>query len=210
MRTFTLPSLALAVVSSLLMSGCSGASFKLKEPPGGFAVVQEWTGHYWAKAGDDVGLKIASYDNVKGGTLEYWSYDLAEKLGDRGYKLTNQSGVKSKNGVAGLRLDFDYSSPAGEEKFYTAVLFVSDDYRIVVQLAGDKDLRSAHEADLNEALTTLKVKGCKLTKDTCKGPVPASMVGKLATGGIKPGTDVADATANAVGTQPAGEALPEG
>lgn len=168
--------------SSLASMGCSGP-FKMKDPPTDFAEVEAWDGFLRMKAGDDVGLNIRSFDNVEGGTLAYWSEDMVEKLGRRGYILAKQSAVESRNGVVGTRFDFDYASPtSGEAKFYTAILFVSDEWRIVVQLAGDAELRSKYEASTKEVLELMKVRGCKITEKTCDGPQPSNFVGKLATG----------------------------
>ena len=65
--------------------------------------------------------------------------DLVNKLGKRGYVLTGQSAVETKNGREGTRFDFDYTIPGTDEpKFYSVSLFVTDKYKFVVQVAGDK------------------------------------------------------------------------
>ncbi len=175
--------LSATMSTSLLAStGCSGP-FKMKDPPTDFAEVEAWDGFLRMKAGDDVGLNVRSFDNVDGGTLAYWSEDMVEKLGRRGYILTKQSAVESRNGVVGTRFDFDYASPTtGEAKFYTAILFVSDQWRIVVQLAGDAEPRGNYAASTKVVLEPTKAHICKVTEKTCDGPQPANFVGKLATG----------------------------
>jgi hypothetical protein len=157
--------------------GCP--SFKLSEPPSGFAEVSSNTGdnaYLRAKARDNVGLHVVSFGNVKGGDLPYWCGDLVEKLGRRSYSLDKQTPVESANGVAGTRFDFRYT-PHGEEheKFFTAVLFVSDEYRVVVQMAGDTELGSQHESELGELIDQIKIGGCKPGSDTCKGPQPEAL-----------------------------------
>ncbi|HLT35326.1 MAG TPA: hypothetical protein VK034_03550, partial [Enhygromyxa sp.] len=120
----------LSTVFLLAASGC--ASFKLKNPPPGFIEVSssDWRGdaELRMKAPDNVGLNITSFENHRGGTLPLWSTDMVKKLAGRGYTLERQTAVKSRNGVDGTRFDFSYT-PRGddnaEEKFYTAVLFVT-------------------------------------------------------------------------------------
>ena len=76
-----------AALLPLLATGCR-KTFKL-EPPAGFAEVDR---HYYGahmKANNNVGLKVNVFSNVKGGTLAFWSRDLVEKLGQRGYTLVH-------------------------------------------------------------------------------------------------------------------------
>ena len=170
---------ALTVVTLLALLpasfGCSGA-FKLKEPPQGYAVVNDGYSHLRAKARDNVGLNIASFYNVEGGTLDYWGSEMVEKLGKRGYTLTAQKPVTSRNKVAGTQFDFRYT-PAGDEteKFYTAILFVSDERRVVVQFAGDASLAHEHRAEADAIVGLLKIRGCKATTDVCDGPQPPTL-----------------------------------
>ncbi|NJO85039.1 MAG: hypothetical protein HC828_21335 [Blastochloris sp.] len=88
------------------------------------------------KAPDNVGLNITTFYNSRGGTLALWAEDMIKKLGERGYVLQRQSAVKSANGREGTRFDFSYEPPGSDDglKFYTAVLFVTDDWQVVVQL----------------------------------------------------------------------------
>jgi hypothetical protein len=167
--------------------GCSGA-FKLKDPPMGYAVVNEGNSYLRAKARDNVGLNIASFYNVEGGTLDYWGGELVEKLERRGYQLNKQKAVSSKNGVAGTRFDFRYT-PAGDEteKFYTAILFVSDERRVVVQFAGDSSKASEHHSDADAIPELIKIRGCKVRTDVCDGPQPPSMTGGTAVASNEPG-----------------------
>lgn len=174
-RLPTLACLGGAFLLSTLATGC--ASFKLKDPPPGFIQVSEssWSGdaELRMKAPDNVGLNITTFENRVGGTLELWADDLVKKFAQRGYTLTKQSAVESANGVVGTRFDFRYT-PAGSSmsKFYTAVLFVTDEWRVVVQLAGEAKLAKDHEQDLDGILGQIKIRGCKAGERTCKGPQP--------------------------------------
>lgn len=147
------------------------ATHKL-EPPTGYAEVDHDDYATNMIAPDHVGLNVRVWDNVKGGSLAFWGEDMVTKLAKRGYTLRHQGAVKSKNGVAGTRFDFDYTAPDGVEKFYSAVLFTSDDYRVVLQLAGDAELASKHRANLDQIAGQTKVRGCKLVKSLCKSPQP--------------------------------------
>ncbi|MGH1341350.1 MAG: hypothetical protein ACRBN8_07365 [Nannocystales bacterium] len=147
------------------------ATHKL-EPPQGFAQVDQSDYATTMIAPDHVGLNVRVWSNVKGGSLGFWSEDMVNKLGERGYTLTRQSAVKSKNGVAGTRFDFDYTAPDGVEKFYSAVLFTSDEYRVVLQLAGDADLSARYLAQLDGIAGKTKVRGCKLIDSLCKSAQP--------------------------------------
>ncbi|PRQ08352.1 hypothetical protein [Enhygromyxa salina] len=126
------------------------------------------------KAPDNVGLNITTFSNRRGGTLAIWADDMITKLSARGYLLQRQEPVKSRNGVPGTRFDFSYT-PAGadgEEKFYTAVLFVTDAWQVVVQLAGNDELAAAHGEDLERILADIKIRGCKVGSKVCKSGQP--------------------------------------
>lgn len=147
------------------------ATHKL-EPPQGFAQVDQSDYATTMIAPDHVGLNVRVWANVKGGSLGFWSEDMVNKLGTRGYSLTGQSAVKSKNGVAGTRFDFDYTAPDGVEKFYSAVLFTSDKYRVVLQVAGNAELGARYLAQLDGIAAETKVRGCKLINSLCKSAQP--------------------------------------
>jgi hypothetical protein len=157
----------------VLLCGCN--SFRLK-PPEGFAEVDKDDYGARMKAGDDVGLNLRVFDNVRGGTLVFWSEDLVKKLGKRGYQLVGQSEVKSKNGVAGTRFDFAYTPPGSDaKKFYTAMLFVSDENVVIVQLAGDDAKRATYSARATEIASATAVRGCKSWTKVCHGPQPGKL-----------------------------------
>ncbi len=178
MSKFSLLSLAPLVLA--LTSGC--ASFKLEDPPPGFIEVSasDWDGdgELRMKAPDNVGLNITSFENSRGGTLPLWSTDMVKKLAARGYTLESQTAVKSRNGVEGTRFEFSYT-PRGaddaQEKFYTAVLFVTDDWQVVVQMAGNAELEADHAGDVDEILEEIKIRGCKVGSKVCKAGQPPSL-----------------------------------
>jgi hypothetical protein len=160
-----------------LSSGCA-SSFKLKDPPPGFIEVSssKWDGdaELRMKAPDNVGLNITTFSNNRGGTLPLWSEDMIKKFADRGYALQGQQAVKSGNGVEGTRFDFLHEPPGSDDgvKFYTAVLFVTDDWIVVVQIAGKSELSAAHTEDLAGILAKIKIRGCKLRSKVCKAGQP--------------------------------------
>ncbi|MEZ4430059.1 MAG: hypothetical protein R3A51_20460 [Nannocystaceae bacterium] len=161
---------AVALAGLMGLGAC--APFKL-EPPPGFAEVQDYERNTRMKAGDNVGLSVRVFDNVRGGTLAYWAEDLVTKLGARGYQLTAQKLVKSKNGEPGTRFDFDYQAPGEDiKKFYSAVLFVTDRYRIVLQVAGDAEHNGRYLSRIDGIVAELKVGGCKLGSKICGGAQP--------------------------------------
>lgn len=163
-------------VGLLAASGC--ASFKLKDPPPGFIEVSSdaygGEAELRMKAPDNVGLNITTFSNRRGGTLAIWAQDMITKLSARGYELQRQEPVKSGNGREGTRFDFSYTPPGadGEEKFYTAVLFVTDAWQVVVQLAGKSELSSVHGEDLDRILDHIKIRGCKVGSKVCKSGQP--------------------------------------
>jgi hypothetical protein len=160
-----------------LSSGCA-SSFKLKDAPPGFIEVSssKWDGdaELRMKAPDNVGLNITSFANYRGGTLPLWAEDMIKKFADRGYVLQGQEAVKSGNGVEGTRFDFLHQPPGSDDgpKFYTAVLFVTDEWIVVVQIAGKSELASQHGEDLAGILAKIKVRGCKLKTKVCKAGQP--------------------------------------
>jgi hypothetical protein len=165
------------VFTSVLFAALTGCNAYRLEPPKGFAEVDQDRSGTRMKAGDDVGLNLRVFPNVDGGTLQFWGEDLVRKLGNRGYVLVAQSAAKSKNRVAGTRFDFTYAVPGTEteKKFYSVVLFVTDEHVFALQLAGDDTLRARHLASFDTIASATKVRGCKSWKDTCHGPQPGTL-----------------------------------
>lgn len=149
--------MALLAVATL---GC--ADIRLSEPPTNFVLVTETAGHKHFKSHGSLGLHIVRFPNPEGGSLAFWTDELREKLGKRGYELTNTVEVESANGVPGLQLDFAVDlklpdDPAGAQRyFYSAALFVTRDLRVVVQLAGEHDEAKAR-AQLPEVYGKLRI-----------------------------------------------------
>ncbi len=199
-----LPLFALSTLALALASGC--ASFKLEDPPTGFIEVSssDWGGdaELRMKAPDNVGLNITTFENSRGGTLPLWSIDMVKKLAARGYTLENQTPVKSRNGVEGTRFDFSYT-PRGDEdageKFYTAVLFVTDEWQVVVQMAGNEALEADHAGDIDKILSEIKVSGCKVGSKVCKAGQPPNLMAAGSPNAVKPN-----------GPGPAGDEQPAG
>lgn len=165
--------LGLTIAPALLALAAGCNAYRL-EPPAGFAQVYAGDDGAHMKANNNVGLRINVFDNVEGGTLTFWSRDMVEKLGRRGYQLVDQKPAESKNGVVGTRFDFSYT-PVGDvepPRFYTAVLFVSDEHIVVLQLAGLETYKPQYAAQIDGILDDLKVRGCKLKTKACKGPQP--------------------------------------
>lgn len=163
----------LGVCAAATLPGC--AAYKL-EPPPGFVLVSGSTYETKLKAQDNVGINVQRFANYKGGTLAYWASDLVNKLGKRGYVLTGQSAVETKNGREGTRFDFDYTIPGTDEpKFYSVSLFVTDKYKFVVQVAGDKQFGATYSARHGEILGELVIRGCKPGSKICGGPQPGKL-----------------------------------
>lgn len=164
------------LLAALVLGGCSRPL--RYEAPTGFAVAEhDWrSAHY--KASDNVGLKLLVFDNVEGGTLEYWGQDLTNKLRARGYSLEDQSPLRSPNKVAGTRFDFGLDHPDGQTppQFLVVNLYVTDDYRYVAQIAGDEALFSRYDGRVERLLEGLRPRGCRARSEICRGPQPARML----------------------------------
>ena len=92
------------VLGAFSLAGC-GSPLRYHAPRGFAEAAHDWrSAHY--KASDNVGLKLLVFDNVEGGTLDYWGEDLVRKLRGRAYELRAQSAVATSNDVAGTRFDF--------------------------------------------------------------------------------------------------------
>ncbi|PCC72167.1 hypothetical protein SAMN02745121_01376 [Nannocystis exedens] len=166
-------SFALVIAAAGLLAGCKKYAI---EPPVGFVEVSSHSYETRMKAQDNVGLRVHRFANVRGGTLGYWAADLVNKLGKRGYVLTGQQPARSKNGREGTRFDFDYTIPGSDEpKFYTVVLFVTDEYKFTLELAGDREHAGAYRARVAEITGELKVRGCKVASKICGGPQPPKL-----------------------------------
>ncbi len=152
------------VAASTLSAGCA-APFKVSEVPDGFVEVNayDWNARY--KALDNVGMRVHAFENHKGGKLDYWVADLINKLAQRGYTKTGEGQTKSANGVDGRIVHFDYT-PAGQKdakgepmlKFYSAVLFVTEKHRVVLEFAGDAGYAADYRARIEGVAQTVKVR----------------------------------------------------
>ena len=169
-----------AILGVLLMALGCGNKFKMDAPAGFARVTDEWDNTAF-KAADNVGLRVDMFTNMDGGTLTYWSHDLAVKLHRRGYVLQRQSEIRSGNGVVGTRFDYKVEIPGTDEaKFFVVGLFVTDRYRFVMQLAGDEPWRTTYVSRVDEFAKELRLRGCTPGKTTCKGPQPPDMKAAVA------------------------------
>lgn len=171
-----------ALVGLLIPAVCGCNAYRMKTPSG-FAEVEATDNGAHYKGRNNVGLRVATFHNVKGGTLEFWSEDLVRKLGDRGYALVAQSPAKAGNGLPGTRFDFEYQPPGDDQALrkYSVILFVTDKHRVVMQLAGEADLFSDSSARLGEIAGKTKVRGCRPWTDICKAGQPPALTTPAAT-----------------------------
>lgn len=165
--------MARLVLLLTLTSGC--ATHHLRSPEG-FAEAARDDDRITMIAANNVGLNLVRFTNVPGGTLSFWSADLVDKLRLRGYELNQQSPAKSANGVHGARFDFTYTNANGEQKFYSAVLFTTDKYRFVIQLAGDARLARTHQDKLADIIQNTTLRGCSIKSAICRGAQPPALV----------------------------------
>ncbi|MBL4686800.1 MAG: hypothetical protein JKY37_19540 [Nannocystaceae bacterium] len=168
----------MALVIGALGSGCSSRLYDLQPPPGFATVEDDWRSTR-LKAADNVGMSMSVFDNVKGGSLRFWGADLQNKLKSRDYALVETKSTVSGDGVVGTRFDFDYTPPGSEaSKFLVVVLFVTDDYRFVLQLAGRKELRVQYAASLPATVADLRLSGCGRQSSLCEGGDPKRRAAK--------------------------------
>jgi hypothetical protein len=164
----TIAAVAAFSAISAIQAGC-GRILEYEAPPGFAAADHDWrSAHY--KASDNVGLKLLVFDNVDGGTLDYWAADLTRKLEGRGYVLGKQAPLTSSNRVAGTRADFVLDRQDGETapQFLVVSLFVTDKYRYVAQIAGAQSHYAMYDARVPELLGDLRPKGCRARSKICK------------------------------------------
>jgi hypothetical protein len=157
-----------ALVSAAIATGC-GAPLRYEAPRGFASAKQDWrSAHY--KASDNVGLKLLVFDNVEGGTLQYWGEDLVRKLQAREYELRGQAPLRTRNAVAGTRSDFTIDPPGdAPPQFLVVSLFVTDDFIYVAQLAGDAELLSRYDGRVPEIVAALRPRGCRPGSRVCDG-----------------------------------------
>ena len=179
--------LSLAFVALLSTTGCNpefAMGWRDATPPAGYVLASDEGSTNMPiaryKGTGRQGMKIHSFDNPKGGTLAYWSADLQQKLSERGYRLENTQPIQSSNNIPGQRLDFMYKpmgqveQEAVETTYFTAILFVTDRYRSVVQFAGPADSAANTRAQIPEIIARLEVGGCNRRNSICKTPAPAA------------------------------------
>jgi hypothetical protein len=178
--------LATTIAALTLAGGCASKnalSWQDDRPPHGYVhangQIDETLPVVRYKGSHARGLKIHSFDNPAGGDQAFWSAELVEKLQARGYVLQRQSPIRSGNDVAGTRLDFSYQGvvhpdePAPQVSYYTALLFVTDEFRVVVQLAGPATEQERARAEIPAILQGIKIGGCKRRQSICNN-VPAA------------------------------------
>ena len=150
----------LGVTLAAMLAGGCGKLIRYEAPDGFAAAEGDWrSAHY--KGNDNVGLKLLVFDNVEGGTLEFWGADLVPKLQARGYELRSQHAVTSGNRVPGIRYDFALREAYGfpEPQFLVVALFVTDKYRYVAQLAGAQRHLPAYDPKVPAILAGLRPRG---------------------------------------------------
>lgn len=152
----------LVSVSCLGAMGCAPV-IDYSAPPGFVEAEANWQSQHY-KGKDSLGLRVTVYDNVDGGTLDYWSSDLETKLQARGYALEGSSPLQAKNDVPGQRYDFRLERAGDEAMFLSVGLFVTDDYRYVTQLAGRQVEYAGVSSRVPELFQRLEPGGCKAGK----------------------------------------------
>lgn len=181
---------------SVLAGSVAGCNAYRLDTPAGFAEVDsgDHGAHY--KGSANVGLRVATFDNVEGGTLAFWSEDLVRKLGTRGYSLIGQAPVKSDNDLPGTRFDFVYDPPGPdtEARSYSAVLFVSDEHIVVMQLAGKPEATARYASKLDQIAADTTVRGCKPWTKICDGPQPGPLATAKPESGSGSGSEPESAT----------------
>ncbi len=159
----------------LALTGCSRL-IDYETPPG-FAraeTEEDWRSRRY-KASDNTGLKLTVFDNVDGGTLDYWGRDLVAKLEERGYRFDGAAQLESKNDVPGQRFNFGLAATDDAPPMFLVVgLFVTDDYRYVVQLAGDAAGYDAYDGRVSALFGRLRASGCRTRDSLCKATTRAS------------------------------------
>ncbi len=152
----------MAAASCLGVVGCAPV-IDYSAPPGFVEAQSDWQSQHY-KGKDSVGLRVTVYDNVDGGTLDYWSNDLQTKLVARGYALEDTSALRAKNDVPGQRYDFRLEREGDETMFLSVGLFVTDDYRYVTQLAGRQADYAGVASGAAGLFQRLEPGGCKAGK----------------------------------------------
>jgi hypothetical protein len=148
------------------LGGCRPA-LSLDAPTGFAAAETTWRSVHF-KASDNVGLKLLLFDNVEGGTLEYWGRDLEHKLTARGYVLASRSTLVAPNSIRGTRFDFQLATDDDDDPMFLVVgLFVTDDYRYVAQIAGTRARYAEYDARVPEILGELRPRGCRPRSKIC-------------------------------------------
>lgn len=141
------------------------------DTPSGFAraeMDEDWRSRRY-KASDKTGLKLTVFDNVEGGTLDYWGRDLVTKLEERSYRFEGSALLRSENGVPGQRFDFALEATDDKPAMFLVVgLFVTDDYRYVLQLAGDARGHEGYDAQVPKLFGRLRPSGCNARDSLCK------------------------------------------
>lgn len=150
--------------SCLGVMGCAPV-IDYSAPPGFVEAEADWQSQHY-KGKDSVGLRVTVYDNVDGGTLDYWSNDLKTKLVARGYALETSSPLRANNDVPGQRYDFRLERGGDEPMFLSVGLFVTDDYRYVTQLAGLQVEYAEVASGVPELFQRLEPGGCKTGKSS--------------------------------------------
>ncbi|MEZ4441989.1 MAG: serine/threonine protein kinase [Polyangiaceae bacterium] len=148
---------AIAIALAALAIGC-GPNFEMMPQPGFVEIEQEWD-HYDYRAATPDGLVIAAreIEHDPKADASVWLKAIEGRLREgKGYALLERVEVKSADGVSGTQLRFGHDDDTTPFLYYLTV-FVTDDYIVLVEAGGEKELMTKSAATVASAVSTFRV-----------------------------------------------------
>lgn len=154
--------LRLALVATTLLSSVAcGPTFQATTPPGFVELEDEPYDDYDYRATSADGLVIAvrQIEHKPEGEISFWVTAIKNRMRERGgYALLEEVEVKSADGVAGTQLRFGHDEASGKPHLYYLSVFVTPDFIYLMEAGGTKDLMTANEAKVQQAVASFRTR----------------------------------------------------
>ncbi len=151
----------LALVTSLFGTVACGPSFQATTPPGFVELEDEPHDDfdYRATSADGLVIAVRQLEHKPTGEISFWVTAIKNRMRERGgYALLDEVAVQSADGVAGTQLRFGHDEESGKPHLYYLAVFVTPDSIYLVEAGGTKDLMTANEAKVQQAVASFSTR----------------------------------------------------
>jgi len=161
MKNVRRPLLRLALAATTLLSAACGPTFQATAPAGFVELEDEPYDDYDFRATSADGLVIAvrQIEHEPAGESSFWVTAIKNRMRERGgYAFLEEVAVQSADGVAGTQLRFGHDEASGKPHLYYLSVFVTPDFIYLMEAGGTKDLMTANEAKVQQAVASFRTR----------------------------------------------------